>query len=87
MNKHKIVIFKFWQPTLNTDSVVCTEETNHNAKLLATETENTTSQQEERKMLQILDISKRLLKKTNESIDTLIEEPLCSLIQIHVTLF
>jgi hypothetical protein len=41
MNKHKIVIVKFKQLTLNTNSVVCIEETNHNAKLLATKIENT----------------------------------------------
>jgi hypothetical protein len=53
VNRQKIVVFRFWRAAVNTDSVVCTEETNHNAKLLATETENTTSQREEGKMLQI----------------------------------
>jgi hypothetical protein len=37
---------------LNTDNVVCIEETNHNTKLLATKTKNTTSKREKGKMLQ-----------------------------------
>jgi len=88
VNRQKIVVFRFWRATLNTDSVVRTEETNHNAKLLATETENTTSQGERGENAANIDITKKTAeKKTGESNDTLIEEPLCSLVQIHVTLF
>jgi hypothetical protein len=63
VNRQKIVVFRFWRAALNTDSVVRTEETNHNAKLLATETENITSQGERGENTANIDITKKTAEK------------------------